>query len=176
MAEKTSAELSLTVRETKAGGAYQASSFGQLLRSAAQTHQRPRTNALSNFRLWIHSRDGIPCFHDGWSLPAGWPPPAPWNRQTDHPLTAGPLHRSPVRFERAVHLGAALAALMGFSSRFVIYPTPLQRPVLTEPTMACPPSATVTCWTTTVCLPPLRCFRRASTWAAKVRASLLKPV
>ena len=98
-----------------------------------QTRQRPRTNSLSNFRSLIHSRDRIPCFHDGWSLPAGWPPPAPWNRQTDHPHTAGPLHRSPVRFERAVHLGAALAALMGFSSRFVIYPTPLHRPCSLNP-------------------------------------------
>jgi hypothetical protein len=47
-------------------------------------------------------------------------------------------------------------------------------PCVTAPTIACPPSFTVTCSTRTVCSPPLRYRLSASTCAAKVRASLLK--
>jgi hypothetical protein len=42
------------------------------------------------------------------------------------------------------------------------------------PTIACPPSLTVTCFTRTFCSPPVRYRLSASTCAAKVRASLLK--
>jgi hypothetical protein len=44
----------------------------------------------------------------------------------------------------------------------------------TLPTIACPPSFTVTCSTRTVCSPSLRYRLSASICAAKVRASLLK--
>src|ERR1700731_3189939 len=43
----------------------------------------------------------------------------------------------------------------------------------TLPTIACPPSFTVTCSTRTVCSPPLRYRLSASACAAKGRASLL---
>jgi hypothetical protein len=42
-----------------------------------------------------------------------------------------------------------------------------------SPTMACPPSLTLTCWTVTRCSPPVRYLLSASTWVAKVRVNLL---
>jgi hypothetical protein len=59
----------------------------------------------------------------------------------------------------------------GDGSGFSKEPRP---PCVTGPTIACPPSFTVTCSTRTVCSPLLRYRLSASTCAAKVRASLLK--
>jgi hypothetical protein len=61
-------------------------------------------------------------------LPLGPPPRAPWKRQTAQPRTAGALHRSPVRFAVAEHVGARsppreLAERCGAFSR----PKPLWR-------------------------------------------------
>ena len=64
--------------------------------------------------------------------------------------------------------GRVMGALHGVGVHFSISP-----PLVTGPTIACPPEWTWTCSTVIFCCPPLRCFLRASVWAVNVRASLL---
>src|SRR6266567_2544248 len=75
----------------------------------------------------------------------GPPPRAPWKRQTVHPRTAGALHRSRVRFEVAEQRGAFWNEYVRFmGSPPPCFGTP-RPPWFTLPTIACPPSFTVTC-------------------------------
>ena len=62
---------------------------------------------------------------------------------------------------------------LGWGSRFLPYHP---RPRSTVPTIACPPSLTLTCCTTTFCSPPVRYRFKASICMAYVRASLFSPL
>lgn len=126
-----------------------------------------RARAAISLRISTKARDRRPCFQDGCDGPSGCPPPAPCIRQTRQPFTGALRQRLPVRLLRAMH--CPCKGLRHFSS----CPLP---PCFTLPTIACAPASTVTCSTRTVCDPPFRYLRRASTWATKVRASLLTPV
>src|SRR5262245_18674923 len=68
---------------------------------------------LMSFQSSIVSLDRAPCRQFPLHLPSGAPPRAPCIRQTFQPRTAGARHGLPVRFDLAVHRGAAWALCMG---------------------------------------------------------------